>query len=66
MHRAYHACTSQSFAEVVLATLLKSFKFSLTKKEIVWNWATLPYPTMDEDTTEPSMVLKLDLVQLSK
>ena len=47
-------------AEIVLSVLVEAFRFSLTSKEIYWNWGTIDYPTMDKESTEPSLVLKVE------
>lgn len=64
--RASRVLTDHQLTEIVIATLLRSLKFSLTEKEIIWNRGTMPYPTMDKDTTEPSMMLRVDLVRVPK
>ena len=46
-------------AEVVLCVLLRSFKFSLSDKEIFWNFSGISYPTMGKHDMKPSMVLKI-------
>ena len=45
--------------EVVLSVLVEAFKFSLTEEEIFWNWATVDYPTMGREKTDPSLVLNV-------
>ena len=49
-----------SSTEVVLSVLLESFKFSLTGKEIVWNLSGVSYPTMDRESVEPSLLLRVE------
>ena len=51
---------STLLTEVVLSVLVKAFKFSLTEREIYWNWASVDYHTMDGETTEPSLVLNVE------
>ncbi|PCH33098.1 hypothetical protein WOLCODRAFT_147202 [Wolfiporia cocos MD-104 SS10] len=55
------SCVGLKFAElsikILLATLIPHFTFGLTGKPIVWNLATVLYPTMDEDSVKPEMLL---------
>lgn len=46
-------------AETVLLIMLQSFKFELTEKPIVWNFASVQYPTIGKVSTEPEMPLKV-------
>ncbi|KAJ3555363.1 hypothetical protein NM688_g2618 [Phlebia brevispora] len=54
---------SQLEMKVVLAVLLRSFRFSPGDGEIVWNVAGVNYPTMGKTSTEPSMLLKLERIR---
>ena len=47
--------------EIVLCTLLSGFKFELSEKPVVWNFAGVSYPSMGYESTKPSMVLKVSL-----
>ena len=49
--------------EVVLAILLRSFKFSLSDKEIYWNIASVNYPTVGRESTKPALYLKVARVE---
>ena len=57
-----HPITHNNHPEVVLAILLRSFKFSLSSQEIVWNLAGIKYPTVGRDSTKPSMPIKVERV----
>ena len=50
-------------AEVVLAVLLRTFKFSPSGKEVVWNLAGVNYPTVGGTSNKPSMPLKIELLR---
>ena len=50
-------------AEVVLAVMLRSFKFSLAEKPIFWNLAGVNYPTVGKDSDKPTMYLKVEPVE---
>ena len=52
---------SQSTTEVVLATLVSNFKFGLSNKPIVWNFAGVAYPTTNHESSKPEMTLKVSL-----
>nr|VWO98257.1 Putative tyrosine-protein kinase AmsA (EC (Amylovoran biosynthesis membrane-associated protein AmsA) [Ganoderma boninense] len=45
--------------KIVLATLLSSFAFELSDKDITWNWAGVMYPTMGEESNKSEMLLKV-------
>ena len=47
------------FVEVVLATLLPTFAFEVTSQKITWNFSAVNYPTMDEESPLPEMLLKV-------
>ena len=49
-------------AEVILAVLLPNFKFELSDKPIVWNHASVMYPTVGAESQTPEMPLKISLV----
>ena len=48
--------------EVVLAVLLRSFEFSLSEKEIVWNLGGVNYPTVDASSRNPSLPMVVRVV----
>ena len=48
------------FAEVVLAVMLRSFKFLPGDKDIYWNMAGVNYPTIGKAGSKPAMYLKLE------
>ncbi len=50
-------------AEVVLSVLLKSFRFSPSNKEIVWNLSPVKYPTVGRESSRPSMPMKVELLK---
>lgn len=51
------------YAEVVLVTLLSTFKFELPKdKSIVWNVAGVRYPTVGYERAKAEMPLKLTML----
>ncbi|KAF7800123.1 hypothetical protein EIP86_011368 [Pleurotus ostreatoroseus] len=54
---------SQLEMKVVLAVLLRSFKFSLSGKDIVWNLAGVNYPTVGKTSSKPSMPLKVEVIE---
>ena len=51
--------------EVVLATLLSSFKVSPAKnaKDVVWNMAGVRYPTVGKDSLQPSFPLTMEALK---
>ncbi|KAL6304705.1 cytochrome P450 monooxygenase [Sparassis latifolia] len=59
------ACIGFKFSEmemkVVLAVLLPQFTFDLTDKPIVWNMATVRYPTVGKEGIKAEMPLKVGL-----
>ena len=48
-----------ALTEVVLAVMLRSFVFSLGKKEIYWNWAGVNFPTVGRENSKPEMYLRV-------
>ncbi|KAI0091833.1 cytochrome P450 [Irpex rosettiformis] len=48
---------SQLEMKVALSVLLESFKFSLSDKEITWNFASPAYPTLGPTSTKASLSL---------
>ncbi len=50
-----------SLAEVVLCMLLSRFKFELSEKPFVWNFAGISYPSASYASSKPEMVLKVSL-----
>ncbi|KAJ3475173.1 hypothetical protein NLI96_g12014 [Meripilus lineatus] len=53
---------SQLEMKVVLADLVKSFRFSEPKAEIVWNCGGIVYPTVGHESNVPSMPILVELV----
>ncbi|KAH9935763.1 cytochrome P450 [Fomitopsis serialis] len=55
------ACIGFKFAETemkaVLSVLIPNFTFDVTKKPIMWNVATVTYPTVGWDSTKPELPL---------
>ena len=47
--------------EIVLCILLSGFKFELSEKPVVWNFAGVSYPSMGYESTKPAMVLKVSV-----
>ena len=52
-------CTLTSLVEVVLAVLLRSFRFMPSDEEIYWNLAGINYPTVGKDGAKPALPLKV-------
>ncbi|KAM5542773.1 hypothetical protein V8D89_003734 [Ganoderma adspersum] len=52
---------SQLEMKVVLCMLLSGFKFELSEKPLVWNFAGISYPSMGYESSKPEMVLKVSL-----
>lgn len=50
--------------EVVLAVMLRSFKFSLSDKDIYWNVGIVSYPTVGKVDTKGTMPLKLEVIRI--
>lgn len=48
--------------EVVLAVILRSFKFLPSDKDIYWNAAVVSYPTVGKASTEVALPLKLEAI----
>ena len=46
----------------MLAVLLESFSFSLSGKEIIWNHSGISFPTMDRESVDPSLVLRVERI----
>ncbi|EKM59451.1 uncharacterized protein PHACADRAFT_249950 [Phanerochaete carnosa HHB-10118-sp] len=51
---------SQLEMKVVLAVMLRSFKFLPGEKEVYWNMAGINYPTVGRESNKPSMYLRLE------
>ena len=51
------------FPEVVLSVLLRSFRFYLSDKEVVWNYSAVKFPTVGRDSNKPSMPMKIELLK---
>ncbi len=47
--------------EVVLCVLLSTFKFELSEKPFVWNFAAISYPSASFVSSKPEMSLKVSL-----
>lgn len=56
-------CIDRMSPEVVLAVLLRSFRFSPSEKEIVWNLAGVNYPTVGKYATKPSLPMKMEAIK---
>ncbi|KAM5542771.1 hypothetical protein V8D89_003732 [Ganoderma adspersum] len=52
---------SQLEMKVVLCMLLSGFKFELSEKPLVWNFAGISYPSAGYESSKPEMVLKVSL-----
>ena len=50
-------------AETVIAVMLRSFKFSLSKREIYWNLAGVYFPTEGKESSKPAAYLRLDRIE---
>lgn len=50
--------------EVVLAVMLRSFRFSLSDKDIHWNVGIVSYPTVGKVDTKGTMPLKLEAIRI--
>ena len=48
--------------EVVLAVMLRSFKVSLSDKEVYWNMAGVNYPTVGKIDNKPAQYLRLERI----
>ncbi|EKM59115.1 uncharacterized protein PHACADRAFT_205293 [Phanerochaete carnosa HHB-10118-sp] len=55
---------SQLEMKVVLAVMLRSFKFLPGGKEVHWNLAPVSYPTAGKDSAKPELYLKLEPVKV--
>ena len=44
-------------SEAMLFVLLDAFRFTVSDKEIVWNIATVRYPTVGKDGVKPELPL---------
>lgn len=51
-------------AEVVIAVMLRSFKSSLSDKDIYWNVGTVSYATVGKVDTKGTMPLKLEVIRI--
>ena len=52
------------FTEVVLAVLLRSFRFMPSDQEVYWNLAGVNYPTVGKDGVKAALPLKLEPVKV--
>ena len=57
------AYTDVLSAEVVLAVMLRSFKFTPSDKEVYWNLAGVNYPTVGQAGSKAALYLKLEAVK---
>ena len=57
----YSILTRIVFLEIVLYTLVHAFKFEISEKPIVWNFAGISYPAASRESSKPQMFLKVDL-----
>ena len=48
-----------------MSVLVDSFEFSLTDKDIVWNLSGVSYPSMDKESINPSLELKVKALSSS-
>ena len=48
-----------SVPEVILSVLLGSFKFEPSGKPVVWNFASVSYPTIGPNDLKPTLPLKV-------
>lgn len=53
------ACVLTSDIEVVLAVLLRSFRFMSSDKEVYWNLAGVNYPTVGKGGMKAALPLKV-------
>ena len=51
------------YTEVVLATLLATFKFERSNVPVVWNFAGIPFPAKSRESTIPEMYMKVSLAE---
>ena len=47
----------------MLYTLVNAFKFELSEKPVVWNFAGIAYPASNRASSKPEMYLKVSLMQ---
>ena len=47
--------------EIVLYTLINAFKFELSDKQIIWNFAGIAYPASSWKSSKPEMYLNVSL-----
>ena len=50
-------------AEVVLAVMLRSFKFLMSDQDIYWNVALVSYPTVGKVDMKEALPLKLEPIR---
>ena len=50
-------CAYVYFSEVVLAVMLRDFKFSLGEKEIYWNMSFITFPTVGKNDDKSQLPL---------
>lgn len=61
-HKQSYPLLTYDSAEVVLAVMLCSFRFSLGEKEIYWNMGGVNYPTVGKVDNKPAEFLKLQRI----
>lgn len=49
-------------SETVFAVMLRSFKFTLSNKEVYWNLAGVNFSTMGKTSDKPAAFLKLERI----
>ncbi len=49
--------------EVVLSVLIKTFKFTASDKDIVWNLGGIKYPTVGYESNKPSMPITVEVIE---
>lgn len=57
------ATDSSVRAEIVLAIILRTFKVTLSSKEVYWNVAGVNYPTVGKDGSRAEMPLMLERIK---
>lgn len=55
-------------AEVVLATIVSRFKIALADNadQVVWNFASVRYPTVGKDSNKPEYPIKLERINMAR
>lgn len=50
------------FTEVVLAVMLRSFRFTPSDKEVYWNLGGVNYPTIGKVSNKPELPIKVQAI----